>query len=121
MVKKLQKKEDRSKRKTLRKVKNPDIDLAATKLSELVDLKQASSSPPILFKHTKKELEQFLEEPFREPDLPCTTTLVKRKVRLTTEAATVVSGAWEQDKLTWNRQEARARNQYRSEKEKFSL
>ena len=39
VVKKLQKKEDRSKRKTVRKVKNPEIDLAATKLSELVDLK----------------------------------------------------------------------------------
>ena len=53
VVKKLQKKEDRSKRKTVRKVKNPEIDLAATKLSELVDLKQATSSPPILFKQTK--------------------------------------------------------------------
>ena len=42
-------------------------------------------------------------------------------MRLTTEAATVVSGALEQDKLTWNRQEARARTKYRSEKEKFSL
>ena len=46
VVKKLQKKEERSKRKTVRKVKNPEIDLAATTLSELVDLKQATSSPP---------------------------------------------------------------------------
>ena len=121
VVKKLQKKEDRSKRKTLRKVKNPEIDLAATKLSELVDLKQATSSPPILSKHIKEELEQFLEEPYSEPDLPCTTTAVERGVRLTTEAATVVSGAWEQEKVTWNRQEAQARNKYRSETGKFSL
>ena len=108
-VKKLRKKEEKSKRKPLRKVKNPEIHLAATKLSELVDLEKATSSPPILFKHTKEELEQFLEVPYREPGLPCTTTAVERGVRLTTEAATVVSGAWGQDMLTFNRQAARAR------------
>ena len=98
VMKKLQRKEERSKRKTVWKVKNPEINLAATKLSELVDLEKATSSPPILSKHTKEELEQFLEEPYSEPDLPCTTTAVERGVRLTTEAATVVSGALE---LTW--------------------
>ena len=89
VVKKLMKKEKRSKRK------NPEINLAATKLSELVDLEKATSSPPLLYKHTEEELEQFLEVPYSEPGLPCTTTVVERGVRLTTEAATVVSGAWE--------------------------
>ena len=121
VVKKLRKKEEKSKRKTVRKVKNPEIDLAATKLSELVNLEKATSSPPILFKHTKEELEQFLEVPYSEPGLPCTTTAVERGVRLTTEAATVVSGAWGQDMLTLNRQAARARDGYRSKKKMFNL
>ena len=116
VVKKLMKKEKRSKRKTVRKVKNPEINLAATKLSELVDLEKATSSPPLLYKHTEEELEQFLEVPYSEPGLPCTTTAVERGVRLTTEAATVVSGAWEQDMVTFNRQEARARDGYRKKK-----
>ena len=49
IVKRLRKKEKRSKRKTVRKVQNPKLNLEATKLSELVDLSQASSSPPLLF------------------------------------------------------------------------
>ena len=116
MVKKLRKKEKKSKRKTVRKVRNPELNLSATKLSEMVDIEKATSSPPILVKHTEEELDKFLEEPYNEPGLPCTTTAVERGVKLTTEAATMVSGALNQDKLTWNRQAARARNGYRSKK-----
>ena len=89
---KLRKKEKRSKRKTVRKVRIPQLNLLATKLTEMVDLEKAVSSPPTLFKFSDKELEQFLEKPYTE-ELPCTTTAVERGVKLTTEAATMVSRA----------------------------
>ena len=112
---KLRKKERRSKRKTVRKVRNPPLNLMATKLTEMVDLEKAVSSPPTLFKFSDKELEQFLEKPYTE-ELPCTTTAVERGVKLTTEAATMVSGAWNQDMVTWNRISARTRNALRFKK-----
>lgn len=121
VVMELRKKEKRYKRKTVRKVKNPQINLAATKLSELVDLDKATTSPPILLEHTKEELEHFVEVPYSEPGLPCTTTAVERGVKLTTEAATVVSGAWKQDMVTFNRQEARVRDGYRKKKKMFGI
>ena len=83
----------RSKRKTVRKVRIPKLNLLATKLTEMVDLEKAVSSPPTLFTYSDKELEQFLEKPYTE-ELPCTTTAVERGVKLTTEAATMVSWAW---------------------------
>ena len=45
----LRKKEKRSNRKTVRKVKNPQVNLHASKLSEMVNLKKATSSPPLFF------------------------------------------------------------------------
>ena len=100
-------------------MRNPAISLAATKLSEMVDLGQASSSPPTLFQYSDLELEQFLNTPYQEPDLPCTTTAVERGVKLTTEAATMAVGALQQDTVTWNRQEARKRNKLRAKKGDF--
>ena len=83
------------------KVKNPEINMSATKLAEMVDLKLAYSSPPILMKYSKEELETYIDQPFTSA-LPCTTIAVERGVKLTTEAATVTSGAWNQDTVTWN-------------------
>ena len=103
----------------MRKVRNLQLNLEATKLPELVDLREATTCPPILFQHSDQELEQFLEEPYSEPGLPCTTTAVERGVKLTTEAATVASDAWQQDQFTWNRLEARNRNKRRAKKEEF--
>ena len=51
IISKLRKKENRSKRKTVRKVWNPQVNFQATRLSEMVDLKKAASSPP-LFSNT---------------------------------------------------------------------
>ena len=65
IIKQLKKKEQRYKRKTVRKVRNPQLNLEATKLSELVDLQEATTCPPILFQHSDQELEQFLEEPYQ--------------------------------------------------------
>ena len=118
-IKQLRKKEQRYKKKTVRKVRSPQLNLEAIKLSELVDLREATTCPPILFQHSDQELEQFLEEPYSEPGLPCTTTAVERGVKLTTEAATVASDAWQQDQFTWNRLEARNRNKRRAKKEEF--
>lgn len=92
IISKLRKKENRSKRKTVRKVRNPQVNFQATRLSEMVDLKKAASSPPLFFKHNDEELRQFLQKPY-SVNLPCTTIAVERgvKMTLTTEAATVVS------------------------------
>ena len=49
----------------------------------------------------------------------CTTTAVERGVKITTEAATVVSDDWQRDQFTWNRLEARNRNKRRAKKEEF--
>ena len=62
-----------------------------------------------------------VEEPYSEPGLPCTTTAVERGVKLTMEAATVASDAWQQDQFTWNRLEARNRNKRRAKKEELQL
>ena len=70
IISKLRKKEKRSKRKTVRKVKNPQVDLQATQLSEMVDLKKATSSPPLFFKYSDDELRQFVQEPY-SVNLPC--------------------------------------------------
>ena len=115
IISKLRKKENRSKRKTVRKVRNPQVNFQATRLSEMVDLKKATSSPPLFFKHNDEELRQFLQKPY-SVNLPCTTTAVERGVKMTTEAATVVSGAWNQDTVTWNRVTARQRNSSRFKK-----
>ena len=101
IISSLRKKEKRSKRKTVRKVKNSQVNLQASKLSEMVDVKKATSSPPLFFKYSDEELRQFLQEPY-SVNLPCTTTAVERGVKMTTEAATVVSVAWDQDTVTWN-------------------
>ena len=93
---KLRKKEKRIKWKTVRKVRIPQLNLLATKLTEMVDLEKAVSCPPTLFEYSNMELEQFLEKPCTE-ELPCTTTAMERGVKLTTEAATMVSWAWNQD------------------------
>ena len=45
--------------------KNP----TATKLTEMVDLLKAVSSPPTIFKYSDKELKQFLKKPYIE-ELP---------------------------------------------------
>ena len=100
----LRKKEKRSNRKTVRKVKNPQVNLHASKLSEMVNLKKATSSPTLFFKYSDEELRQFLQE-------------LGQGLKLTTEAATVVSGAWNQDTVTWNRVAARKRNATRFKKE----
>ena len=85
------------------------LNMQATRLSELVDVGKATSSPPLLFKYSVNELEVFREKPLTI-NLPCTTTAVERGVKLTTEAATTASGAWSQDTVTWNRVSARERN-----------
>ena len=115
IVKRLRKKEKRSKRKTVRKVKNQELNLEATKLSELVDLSKAASSPPLLFKMTDEELDQLKDEPL-VVDLPCSTTAVERAVKEGTAVATMVSGTWEQDMVSWNRISARERNALRFKK-----
>ena len=111
----LRKKEKRSKRKTVRRVKIPDINIRATKLAKMVDLKQASSTPPLLMKYKTEELEKFRNQPYTSA-LPCTTIAVERGFRLTTEAATVTNGAWAQDTVTWNIISARKKNPLRSKK-----
>jgi hypothetical protein len=78
---KLRKKEKRSKRKTVRKVKTPTINMEATKLFELVQLEKATSYPPILSQFTDAELQGFQEVPY-SVDLPCTTTAVERGVKV---------------------------------------
>ena len=120
IIKKIRKKEKKSKIKTVQKVKNPQLNMSATKLSEMVDLEKASFSPPLLFNHSDQDLEKFLNVPYIEDSLPCTTTAVERGIKLTTEAATMASGAWEQDKITWNRISARNRNKLRGRKEDFN-
>jgi hypothetical protein len=65
----------------VRKVQTPTINMEASKLSELVDLDEATSSPPILSKFTDAELQGFLEVPY-SVDLPCTTTAVERGVKV---------------------------------------
>ena len=119
LIMKLRKKEARSKRKTVRKVKNPELNLKATKLSELVDLENATSSPPLLFKFSDQELSEFRDVPLKV-NMPCTTTAVERGVRLTTEAATMAAGAWTQDTVTWNRVSARERNSLRFKKKDWN-
>ena len=89
---KLRKRKKRSKRKTVRKVIIPQLNLLASKLTEMVDLEKAASSPPTLLKYSDKELKQFLEKPYTE-ELPCTTTALERGVKLTTEAATMINRA----------------------------
>ena len=109
LISKLRKKERMTKRKTIRKVKNPLVNLHASKLSEMVDLSKAKSSSPLLSKYTDEELSNFVKEPC-SVNLPCSTTAVERGVKMTTEAATMVAGAWKQNTLTWNRVAARERN-----------
>ena len=46
-------------------------------------------------------------------DLPCSTTAVERGVKENTAVATMVSGAWQQDMVSWNRVSARERNPLR--------
>ena len=46
-------------------------------------------------------------------DLPCSTTAVERGVKENTAVATMVSGAWQQDMVSWNRVSARERNALR--------
>ena len=82
IISQLRKKEKRSKRKTVRKVKTPTINMEATRLCELVDLDQAASSPPILSQYTDTELQEFLEVPY-SVELPCTTIAVERGVKVT--------------------------------------
>ena len=118
IVKRLRKKEKRSKRKTVRKVQNPKLNLEATKLSELVDLSQASSSPPLLFNLNDDQLELLKDEPL-SVDLPCSTTAVERGVKENTAVATMVSGAWQQDMVSWNRVSARERNALRFKKKEW--
>lgn len=115
MITKLRKKERTKPRKTVRKVKTPIINLSATKLTEMVDLTRATSSPPILHKLSEDELQQFQDVPL-SMDLPCTTIAVERAVKLTTESAPMASGAWVQDTVTWNRIAARERNPLRFKK-----
>ena len=94
--------------------------MLATMLSKVVDLEKASFSPPLLFNHSDQDLEKFLNVPYIEDSLPCTTTAGERGIKPTTEAATMASGAWEQDKITWNRISARNRNKLRGRKEDFN-
>ena len=118
IVKSLRKKEKRSKRKTVRKVRNPKLNLEATKLEDLVDLNQASSSPPLLFNLTDDQLDLLKDEPL-SVDLPCSTTAVERGVKENTAVATMVSGAWQQDMVSWNRVSARERNPLRFKKKEW--
>ena len=121
IIKQQRGKEKNYKRKTIRKVKNPQVNMAARSLSQMVDIHNAPSTPPILFHYSDQELAQFLQVPYSSSNLPCTTTAVERGVKMTTEAATVVSGAWKQDEVTWNRVEARKRNKYRAKKADFQV
>ena len=90
IIKPLRVKEKRLKRKTVRKVKTPQLNLEATTLSQMVDIHNAPFSPPILFHYTDEELEQFLLEPYSEPGLPCTTTAVERGVKMTTHIEFII-------------------------------
>ena len=102
----------------MRKVRNPKLNLEATKLEDLVDLNQASSSPPLLFNLTDDQLDLLKDEPL-SVDLPCSTTAVERGVKENTAVATMVSGAWQQDMVSWNRVSARERNPLRFKKKEW--
>ena len=52
-------------------------------------------------------------------DLPCSTTAVERGVKENTAVATMVSGAWQQDMVSWNRVSARERNALRFKKKEW--
>ena len=59
-----------------------------------------------------------MKKSYSELGMPCTTT-VERGMKLTREAANVVSDAWQHDQFTWNRLEARKRNKHGTKREEF--
>ena len=90
----------------VRQFKCPDIDVAATRYSELTDLRsyaeRANIERPCTRPLSDAELSAFLEQPYRTR-VPCHTQSTERAVKLTTESAAAVSGTDRQDGYSHNK------------------
>ena len=71
--------------------KNPQLNLAATQLKNLIDWKGAKE--PVMTCHlTKDEIKQFKKEPMQVPYYPLHTQGIERAVKETTKASECVYG-----------------------------
>ena len=91
-------------------MKDFDFNVRAQRISELCDLTQAKTEPPLVMDMTDSELKSLLYRPLQLDGLPCHTQACERRVKVTSESSKISADPDERDGCSYNKIAARQRN-----------
>ena len=99
-------------KKSIRAYAPRKINFEAQSVSELINLDEAMTEPPLTMKLSDDEVTALLDAPLELPHYTCNTQYVERGVKQTSEAVSRVSGRDRQDGLSLNK--AKSRKDYKT-------